>query len=688
MQQEITFSSTFKTAFGLVIVTKIVLLLLFSSGYQETLFFPFITSYLEQGGNPWEYTHIENEAFPYPPLMLYILSIALSPIELIDVNSGIRPIALSLLYGIPLLISDLAITAVLIRMYLWHKTEIFFFYICSPIIIYSTYMHGQLDIIPTALLFVGVYLLSRYQYLYASILIGCAISAKFHTIAALPILVIYLFNQGKYKETLWMLVIPITIFFILSLPYLVESSSYWHKVVQNQKQSMIFASSFTIGSVQVYLPLLVAAVIYLRFSSYQKINQDLLNATLGVLFSTFLLLIEASPAWYIWMMPFITIFYIRYFDGYQHYFLYSVLVLFYLIYYVLFFQYDYSKLIFLGKEIIINLPNASLPLNNIVFTVLQAILLATIYQFYKAGIQSNNTYERQQSFIIGIGGDSGSGKSTLIRQLKSLFNKQLLELEGDGDHKWERDNAHWQEYTHLDPKANALHKQADQVQLLKNRKSIKRSDYNHGTGKFTELDTIRSRNFIVLAGLHPFYLPKMRKIIDFKIFMDLDERLRTSWKILRDNQERGYSAEQVLDSLDKRQVDSSRYIQPQKRFCDLIVSIFPAEPNKFHDHKYTGRLGLAIEMNASIPLDRLIQAFQNNGCELTWDYSEDLSHQLLRFDREPKNLDMNWFANTYITNASELIDKPNWQGGFEGITQFLIIYAISEIMKERGSKNV
>ncbi len=64
MQQEITFSGTFKTAFGLVIVTKIVLLLLFSSGYQETLFFPFITSYLEQGGNPWEYTHIENEAFP------------------------------------------------------------------------------------------------------------------------------------------------------------------------------------------------------------------------------------------------------------------------------------------------------------------------------------------------------------------------------------------------------------------------------------------------------------------------------------------------------------------------------------------------------------------------------------------------------------------------------------------------
>jgi len=688
MQQEITFSSKFKTAFGLVIVAKIALLLLFSSGYQETLFFPFVTSYLEHGGNPWEYRHTVHEAFPYPPLMLYILSIALSPIQFIDSTSPIYSLLLSLLYGLPLLLSDLAITAVLIRMYLWHKTEIFFFYICSPIIMYSTYMHGQLDIIPTALLFVSIFLLSRYQYFYAAILVGCAISTKFHTIAALPILIIYLFHQGKYKETVWMLLIPISMFFLLSLPYLIESSSYWDKVVQNQKQSMIFSSSFSIGSVEVYLPLLVSAVIYLRFSSYQKINQDLLNATLGVLFSTFLLLIEASPGWYIWMMPFITIFYIRYFDGYQHYFLYSILVLFYLIYYVLFFQYDYSKLILLGEEITFSLANSSLPLNNIVFTLLQAILLATIYQFYRAGIQSNNTYERQQSFIIGIGGDSGSGKSTLIHQLKSLFNKQLLELEGDSDHKWERDNEHWQEYTHLDPKANALHKQADQVQLLKNRKSIRRSDYNHGTGKFTELDTIRSRNFVVLAGLHPFYLPKMRKIIDFKIFLDLDERLRSSWKIKRDCHERGYSPEQVIASLDKRQSDSSRYIHPQKKFCDLIVSIFPAEPDLFQDHQYNGRLGLAIEMNASIPLDRLIQAFQNNGCDLSWDYSEDLSHQLLRFNQEPKNLDMNWFVSTYITNASELIDKPSWQAGYAGIIQFLIIYAISEIMKDRSSKNV
>jgi uridine kinase len=315
-------------------------------------------------------------------------------------------------------------------------------------------------------------------------------------------------------------------------------------------------------------------------------------------------------------------------------------------------------------------------------------LLASIYQFYKNGIQSNNTYAMQQAFVIGIGGDSGAGKTTLIRYLKDMFKDQLLELEGDGDHKWERGDDNWQEYTHLDPKANALHKQAEQVRELKHRRSIKRSDYDHDTGKFTELDTIKPKDFIVLAGLHPFYLPKMRKIMDLKIFLNLDERLRTSWKIARDCKKRGYSEQQVLDSLAKREPDSNRYIRPQKQFSDLVISLSPADEDQFDGHVYKGKLKLTIEMNASIPLDHVIPAFQQLNCDLHWDYSEDLSNQLVSFNIEPNNLDINWFVNNYITNSSELIHQPNWLPGYAGITQFLIIFAISEIMKDRNINNV
>ncbi len=184
--QDPTFSKKFKLFFSLTILLKIILLVLFSSGYQDQLFIPFVLNFIEQGGNPWEYHQTSYEAFPYPPLMLYILTIFLYPLQLLPDNSIVEGI----FYGLPLLISDLLITAILIKLFIWHKKEIYIFYFASPIILFSTYMHGQLDIIPTAILFSSVYLLAKRYYLYSAIFAGIAISTKFHTVAALPLFAI------------------------------------------------------------------------------------------------------------------------------------------------------------------------------------------------------------------------------------------------------------------------------------------------------------------------------------------------------------------------------------------------------------------------------------------------------------------------------------------------------------------
>ena len=62
---------------------------------------------------------------------------------------------------------------------------------------------------------------------------------------------------------------------------------------------------------------------------------------------------------------------------------------------------------------------------------------------------------------------------------------KVVEIEGDGEHKWERNDKNWKKYTHLDPKANYMHKQADAINSLKNNKTIFRKQYDHSTGKFT-----------------------------------------------------------------------------------------------------------------------------------------------------------------------------------------------------------
>ena len=684
MQQDQTFSTKFKVFFTSIIGLKLLLLCLFSSGYQDNLFIPFVLDYLTYGGNPWEHTVNPDVAFPYPPLMLYILSAFMWPVQHLEPDST----WINLFYGFPLLLSDLAVAAILLRLFIWNKTEIFIFYFASPIILFATYMHGQLDIIPTAILFSSLFLLARRFYFYAAIFAGLAISTKFHTVAALPLMIIYLLSKGKYKEMGMMIIIPFIIYFGFSYPYLNNGNGFNEAVIHNHKQNLIFDSFIAIGEVKVYLPILLSAIIYLRFSAYRKVNIDLLYAATGALFSIFLLFIEPSPGWFIWLTPFFTIFFIRYFDGIQHYLLHISLVSLYLIYYVFFHHYDFDKIIFNGEAILNWTLNFSFPLGNIIYTSLQAVLLATIYLFYKNGIKSNATYTMEQAFVIGIGGDSGAGKTTLIGHLDAIFGEHLLQLEGDSDHKWERGHDNWGEYTHLNPKANLLHRQAEQLGLLKNRKTIKRSDYNHDTGKFTDADKIKPKDFIVLAGLHPFYLPKMRKVIDLKIFLDLDERLRKSWKIERDKKYRNYTQEQVLESLNKRADDSKRYIHPQKKFSDLIIKLFPISEELFEGYSYKGELGLIIEMNANIPLDNVIKSFEQFQCDICWDYSKDLTTQYIKFNHEPHNLDINWFIDSYIPNHNELADQPSWKPGYAGIIQFLTIFAISETMQDRALKHV
>lgn len=70
--------------------------------------------------------------------------------------------------------------------------------------------------------------------------------------------------------------------------------------------------------------------------------------------------------------------------------------------------------------------------------------------------------------------------------------------------------------------------------------------YNHQTGNFNPPVKISPKPVIIIEGLHAFYTEKSKEMIDFKIFVDTDENLRTHWKILRDTEQRGYRYSDVL----------------------------------------------------------------------------------------------------------------------------------------------
>jgi len=174
--------------------------------------------------------------------------------------------------------------------------------------------------------------------------------------------------------------------------------------------------------------------------------------------------------------------------------------------------------------------------------------------------------------VINISGSSGVGKTTLSELLCFVLDsRKVTTIHGDDLHLWERSDEKWNEYTHLNPRANNLKLGYDHMfslALLNN--GIQRSLYNHETGEFDPSIKIFPKEYIINEGLHSLY-GNMNDLADISIFIETDESLKRQWKLNRDIQKRGYTKEQVEDTLKRRKKDERLYIHPQKENADIIV---------------------------------------------------------------------------------------------------------------------
>jgi len=175
-----------------LIALKVILAFMFSSGYKDTYFMPFITHFVTHLDNPWHYfyQYPSGAEFPYHPFMLYILSLfSFFPIALGDsIPYGLA----NVIFKLPLFLADISIAAILLKYFKNRQLEVLIFYFGSPIILFSTYMHSQLDIIPTALLMGSLYYLFQKKLPLSGLLLGLAIGSKFHIITALPLIAVYI----------------------------------------------------------------------------------------------------------------------------------------------------------------------------------------------------------------------------------------------------------------------------------------------------------------------------------------------------------------------------------------------------------------------------------------------------------------------------------------------------------------
>lgn len=178
--------------------------------------------------------------------------------------------------------------------------------------------------------------------------------------------------------------------------------------------------------------------------------------------------------------------------------------------------------------------------------------------------------------IIGFAGDSGAGKSTYVRALADLLGpKRVTIISLDDYHTLDRAQRKAVGITPLNPRCNDLGLLVDHAWQLRRGETILKPVYDHSTGTFAEPEDVTPADFVILEGLHALYLEMLRAALDLKVYFDTDLELKLRWKIERDVKDRGHTVEQVRREIEQRQPDIQAYIEPQKRFADLIVNLVP-----------------------------------------------------------------------------------------------------------------
>ncbi len=184
--------------------------------------------------------------------------------------------------------------------------------------------------------------------------------------------------------------------------------------------------------------------------------------------------------------------------------------------------------------------------------------------------------------ILGIVGDSASGKTTLSKGLVRLLGEEVVtHICTDDYHKYDRKQRAEREITPLDPDCNYLDIMASHLHCLHDGHPILKPVYQHKDGTFGPLVYVEPERFAVVEGLLGYYTEEMRGAYDVRVYLDPPESLRRQWKVDRDCSKRGYTTNQVLDDLDRREPDSMAYIRPQRVHADMVVCRQPNPDDPF-----------------------------------------------------------------------------------------------------------
>lgn len=183
----------------------------------------------------------------------------------------------------------------------------------------------------------------------------------------------------------------------------------------------------------------------------------------------------------------------------------------------------------------------------------------------------------ERVMVIGIAGGSGAGKTMLARLIRERYaDFQLSVLDEDsyyidrGDvSECERRALNYDEPAGIDHDTLVAH-----LEVLRSRRPTLKPRYCFVTHRrLAEADAVSPSDIVIVEGLFALWHPRVRALLDLKIFIDVNADLRFIRRLRRDIAERGRSVDSVIDQyLATVRPMYELHVAPTRQYADLLIS--------------------------------------------------------------------------------------------------------------------
>jgi len=551
------------------LLVRLIAILAFAPQLHSKLFIPYLIENVRFTLDPWgHWISIGGQvnAFPYGLVMYFFCYPAIvlgNLIAKIFNTSSQIPFELGL--ALLILILDYLICR-LIGVFGSLKNSLKTFWIFSPILVFISYVHGQLDVIPAYLLFLSIISIRRKKWLMAGLFVGLGIGAKLSIVLVVPFLILFFLTKSNgQKDFIRFISGALPGLLLLLLPAF-WSVSYFEMVFKAPEIQRSIGLFLNLGEVNVLLLPIAYLLLFLWYWNLKRISVVNLVPFLGAALLVVATLQTTSIGWYYWCLPILAatfeVLSIRM----------VVLTFIWQLFTVAYFTTQ--------KNSVINRFSSFSELQmddkykSLLFTISASMAGFVLFKLLTESIRISDPIKiGKVPLSIAIAGDSGVGKDTLTSSIAEAFgysNTQMIC--GDDYHLRERGDRFWKTTTHLNPNGNDLVRWGKDFQLALKRQKLFARKYDHYNGRFTLPKFASSQDLIILNGLHSLMLATSHRA-DLRVFLSMEEELRVELKTKRDVQNRDQHPEEIKASIEKRRIDYINFILPQTNLSHVKIHI-------------------------------------------------------------------------------------------------------------------